>query len=50
MSLKEQHEKYVRPKQITGIYKISNLYNNKAYIGKSIDIPRRFSEHRSSYE
>ena len=50
MSFKEQHEKYVRPKQITGIYKISNLYNNKVYIGKSIDIPRRFSEHRSSYE
>ena len=28
-----------------GIYKISNIINNKVYIGQSIDIQRRFSEH-----
>ena len=29
----------------SGIYKITNLINNQCYIGKSIDIDRRFSEH-----
>lgn len=28
-----------------GIYKIFNIINNKVYIGQSIDIQRRFSEH-----
>ena len=28
-----------------GIYKISNIINNKVYIGQSMDIQRRFSEH-----
>lgn len=28
-----------------GIYKISNIRNNKVYIGQSVDIQRRFSEH-----
>lgn len=50
MSFKEQHEKYVRPENITGIYKITNLINNKSYIGKSVHIPRRFLEHRSPNE
>lgn len=30
-----------------GIYKITNLINNKSYIGQSIDIKRRWSEHRA---
>ena len=30
-----------------GIYKITNLINNKCYIGQSIDINRRFSSHKS---
>ena len=28
-----------------GIYKITNLINNKIYIGQSIHIERRWSEH-----
>lgn len=28
-----------------GVYKISNIINNKVYIGQSVDIQRRFSEH-----
>ena len=28
-----------------GIYKITNLVNNKIYIGQSVDIARRFNEH-----
>ena len=31
---------------ISGIYKITNKLNNKAYIGQSIDIERRFEEHK----
>ena len=30
-----------------GIYKITNLINGKIYIGQSVDIKRRFSEHQS---
>lgn len=30
---------------MTGIYKITNLINGKIYIGQSINIERRFSEH-----
>ena len=29
-----------------GIYKITNLVNNKVYIGQSVDIKERWSEHR----
>lgn len=50
MSFKTLHEQYKRPENITGIYKITNLVNNKSYIGKSIHIPRRFLEHRSPNE
>lgn len=31
-----------------GIYKITNLINNKIYIGQSVHIERRWSEHKSS--
>lgn len=31
-----------------GIYKITNLINNKIYIGKSINIENRFKNHRSA--
>ena len=30
-----------------GIYKISNNINNKVYIGCSIDINKRFKEHKN---
>lgn len=30
-----------------GIYRITNLLNGKSYIGKSIDIERRFAEHKT---
>lgn len=30
-----------------GIYKITNLVNNKSYIGQSIDIDRRFKSHKN---
>lgn len=30
-----------------GIYKITNLINNKSYIGQSVDIQRRWSRHRN---
>lgn len=33
-----------------GIYKITNLLNQKSYIGKSNDIDRRWSQHKSPYE
>ena len=29
-----------------GIYKITNLCNNKSYIGQSVDIEKRWGEHR----
>ena len=35
---------------MTGIYKITNLLNGKIYIGQSIDIMRRWRQHRSSYK
>lgn len=31
---------------MTGIYKITNLINNKVYIGQSIDIDKRWGKHR----
>ena len=30
-----------------GIYKITNLQNNKVYIGQAVDIKRRWCEHES---
>lgn len=33
-----------------GIYKITNLINNKCYIGQSICIERRLLQHKSTYE
>jgi group I intron endonuclease len=33
---------------LTGIYKITNLINNKCYIGQTNNIPRRWSEHKSA--
>lgn len=33
-------------KAFCGIYKIQNKINNKIYIGQSIDIERRFAEHK----
>lgn len=32
---------------MTGIYKIVNVITNDVYIGKSIDIDRRFKDHTS---
>ena len=31
-----------------GIYKITNLINNKCYIGQSTNIYNRFNQHRSA--
>lgn len=36
--------------QVCGIYKIENLINAKKYIGQSIDIERRFREHKKPYK
>lgn len=33
-------------KKICGIYKIENLINHKVYIGQSVDITKRWSEHK----
>lgn len=33
-----------------GIYKITNLINNKVYVGQSIAIERRWTQHKSPYE
>lgn len=33
---------------MTGIYKITNLINNKIYIGQSVDCQRRWTEHKRS--
>lgn len=35
---------------MVGIYKISNLINNKVYIGQSVDIHKRWNNHRSAYQ
>ena len=34
---------------ICGIYKITNKINNHAYIGQSIDIARRWEDHKGMY-
>ena len=33
-----------------GIYKITNLLNNKCYVGQSVCIEKRFAQHKSPYE
>lgn len=33
-----------------GIYKITNLINGKVYIGQSVDISRRWRQHRNNYQ
>lgn len=33
-----------------GIYKITNLINNKCYIGQSVDIEKRFRQHKNNYD
>jgi group I intron endonuclease len=33
-----------------GIYKITNIYNNKCYIGESMNIERRWKEHKKSLQ
>ena len=35
---------------IIGIYKIENLINHKCYIGQSIDVHRRWTEHKRLYK
>lgn len=35
---------------MTGIYKITNTINGKCYIGQSIDIVRRWRQHRTDYQ
>lgn len=32
---------------MVGVYKITNLINNKIYIGQSLDIKRRFNDHKN---
>ena len=34
----------------TGIYKITNLLNGKCYIGQSINIQKRWTNHKTSYK
>ena len=34
---------------ICGIYKIGNKVNGKCYIGQSIDIKRRWRQHKGTY-
>lgn len=35
---------------MTGIYKITNLINNKSYIGQSLDIELRFKQHKEAIQ
>lgn len=37
-------ERTIMPSKICGIYKITNLINNKSYIGQSVDIKIRRKE------
>lgn len=32
---------------ICGIYKITNLINNKVYIGQSVNVLKRFAAHKN---
>lgn len=36
-------------KKVCGIYKITNLVNNRAYIGQAIDIYQRWNRHKNDY-
>ena len=36
--------------KLCGIYKITNLYNNKVYIGQSVDIEERWKQHLRAVE
>lgn len=38
-------EQIIGNKQITGIYKITNLKNNKIYIGQAVNVSNRLKEH-----
>lgn len=44
-STNEMISRVVGAQTITGIYKITNLLNNKIYIGQSADIASRFTQH-----
>lgn len=47
--LKDMLNRVLEGKNICGIYKITNLNTNQAYIGKSVDLKKRWTEHiRSS--
>ena len=32
-----------------GIYKFTNIINNKSYIGQSVNIEKRYSAHKNNY-
>lgn len=36
--------------KICGIYKITNNFNGKCYVGQSIDIYKRWADHKSAYQ
>ena len=42
-----REERVKMSEKICGIYKITNLVNGKVYIGQSIDIKRRWRDHRN---
>lgn len=42
----EHFKRKLNNKPICGIYEIINVINNKVYIGKSIDIERRWNQHK----
>lgn len=50
MTFQERHANYSRPIPKCGIYKITNKISGRFYIGKSNNIERRFSEHKSPNE
>ena len=33
--------------KVSGVYKITNKINNKCYIGESVDVFKRFSDHKN---
>lgn len=48
MARKTQSKRKCREK-ICGIYKITNTLNGKCYIGQSVDIYKRWAEHKSNW-
>jgi len=44
--MREKFTRYLKKTPICGIYQIKNIINNKIYIGQSIDIERRWYQHR----